>query len=87
MQLNKYERLGVDHRWVDATSCANINRMVEVVLTTWLMLDTLDWRIVTASPMDGFLWAIAEALNPLWAMFTRVAFELYLETSLDNIFC
>ena len=29
------------------------------------MLETLDWRMVTASPMDGFLWAIAEALKAL----------------------
>ena len=26
-----------------------------VSLTTWLMEDTFDWRMVTASPMDGFL--------------------------------
>jgi hypothetical protein len=32
---------------------------------TWVMLETLDWRIVTASPMDGFLLATAEALKAL----------------------
>jgi hypothetical protein len=32
---------------------------------TWLMLDTLDWRMVTASPIDGFLLAVAEALKAL----------------------
>ena len=50
------------------------------------MLETLDWRMVTASPIDGFLLTIAEALNPLWAMFTIVWCCAYLETSLDNIF-
>ena len=33
-------------------------------LTTWLMPETLDWRIVTASPIEGFmflLFATAEA--------------------------
>jgi hypothetical protein len=35
------------------------------LLTTWLMPETLDWRIVTASPIEGFevllLLAMAEA--------------------------
>ena len=29
-------------------------------LTTWLIWDTFDWRIVTASPIEGFL-EVAEA--------------------------
>ena len=35
------------------------------LLTTWLILETLDWRMVTASPIDGFLLTIAEALKAL----------------------
>jgi hypothetical protein len=35
------------------------------ILTTWLMDETFDWRIVTASPIDGFLLATAEALKAL----------------------
>jgi hypothetical protein len=50
------------------------------------MLDTLDWRMVTASPMDGFLLATQVALKPLWAMFTSVCCWAYLEMSFDNIF-
>ena len=42
-----------------------------MTLTTWLMEDTFDWRIVTASPMDGFLFWTAEALKALMLMFTR----------------
>ena len=64
-----------------------MNKFEFRVLTTWLMLDTFDWRMVTASPMDGFLFTMADALNPLWAMFTSAAFETFLEMSLDNIFC
>ena len=37
----------------------------DLSLTTWLMFETLDWRMVTASPMDGFLLTIAEALKAL----------------------
>ena len=32
-----------------------------VLLTTWLMPETLDWRIVTASPIEGFWLALATA--------------------------
>ena len=31
------------------------------LLTTWLIPETLDWRIVTASPIEGFLPALAMA--------------------------
>jgi hypothetical protein len=37
------------------------------LLTTWLMLETLDWRMVTASPMDGFLFIWGLALKALVA--------------------
>jgi len=33
--------------------------VVARTLTTWLIPETFDWRIVTASPIDGFLVAIA----------------------------
>jgi hypothetical protein len=35
------------------------------------MLETLDWRMVTASPMEGFLFATADALKARVAVFTR----------------
>jgi len=54
------------------------------ILTTWLMLETLDWRMVTASPMDGFLLAQAEALKALVLLFTIIG-SLFCETNLDNI--
>jgi hypothetical protein len=46
------------------------------------MPETLDWRIVTASPMDGFLLATAEALK---ALVDRFNIGWFLEMSLDNI--
>ena len=59
------------------------------LLTTWLMPETLDWRIVTASPIEGFdvllLLAMAEARKARdwielsdWAWLTR-------EITLENI--
>lgn len=48
------------------------------------MLDTLDCRMVTASPMEGFLWATMEALNALWEKKERCE-EGSLLTSFDNI--
>ncbi len=30
------------------------NVIARQLLTTWLMPETLDWRIVTASPIEGF---------------------------------
>jgi len=36
-----------------------------IILTTWLMPETFDWRMVTASPMEGFLLATTEVLNAL----------------------
>jgi len=33
----------------------------QIKLTTWLIPETLDWRIVTASPIEGFLEALAAA--------------------------
>jgi len=36
------------------------------ILTTWLIWETLDWRMVTASPIDGFFeLATVEALKAL----------------------
>ena len=37
----------------------------ESKLTTWLIPETFDWRMVTASPIEGFLEALAtvEALK------------------------
>ena len=32
------------------------------LLTTWLIPETLDWRMVTASPIEGFLEALAAAV-------------------------
>ena len=60
------------------------NAYEKIVLTTWLMLETLDWRMVTASPMDGFLSATAEALKALVALFTIIG-SLFFDTNLDNI--
>lgn len=31
-------------------------------LTTWLIPETFDWRMVTASPIEGFLEALAAAV-------------------------
>jgi hypothetical protein len=45
------------------------------------MPDTLDWRMVTASPMDGFLLVEEEALKALFTM--RGSWFLW--TNLDNI--
>jgi len=42
------------------------------LLTTWLMLATFDWRMVTASPIEGFLLATAEALKALEVLLRRV---------------
>jgi hypothetical protein len=50
------------------------------------MLETLDWRMVTASPMDGFLSATAEALKALTEVFTNIGNLFCLATNLDNIF-
>ena len=55
-------------------------------LTTWLIWETFDWRMVTASPIEGFLEALATAvaLNAFvdravsWRLVARVA-------SLENI--
>jgi len=49
------------------------------------MPETLDWRMVTASPIDGFLSATAEALKALVALFTIIG-SLFYDTNLDNIF-
>ena len=40
--------------------------------------------MVTASPIDGFLSTMAEALNALEALFTVIV-RLFLATNLDNI--
>jgi hypothetical protein len=48
------------------------------------MLETLDWRMVTASPIDGFLLATADTLKALEALFTIIG-SLFCETNLDNI--
>jgi hypothetical protein len=48
------------------------------------MLETLDWRMVTASPIDGFLSATAEALKALVVLLTIIG-SLFFETNLDNI--
>jgi hypothetical protein len=48
------------------------------------MLETFDWRMVTASPMDGFLSVTAEALKALAALLTMSG-SLFLDTSLDNM--
>jgi len=55
------------------------------VLTTWLMLETFDYKIVTASPIDGFLSKAVVALNCLEALFTNRD-SLLDWTNLDNIF-
>jgi hypothetical protein len=54
------------------------------LLTTWLIWETLDWRMVTASPIEGFLEAAAtwEALKPMVA--TEVSW-LDLVESVENI--
>ena len=49
------------------------------------MEETFDWRMVTASPMDGFLLATAEALKALVEVLSRACW-LTLDTSFDNIF-
>ncbi len=48
-------------------------------LTTWLMLDTFDWRMVTASPIEGL---VAKALVAV----AIIIGSLFWATSLDNIF-
>ena len=49
------------------------------------MLDTFDWRMVTASPMEGFLLATAEALKALAVVFNKVCWVFSLDTSLESI--
>lgn len=55
------------------------------LLTTWLMLETLDWRMVTASPIEGFLWSWGAALKALVERYVILDYWLNLETSFDNI--
>ena len=53
------------------------------------MEETLDWRMVTASPMDGFLFTIGEARKPLEAtciIDIDGANLVALDTNFDNIF-
>lgn len=64
------------------TIVQRVSPNITKLLTTWLIPDTLDWRMVTASPIDGFLLAAAEALKALVDMFKTFWF---LEMSLDNI--
>jgi hypothetical protein len=49
------------------------------------MLETLDWRMVTASPMEGFLFEAAEALKALAEVLSKFCWAGTLEMSLDNI--
>ena len=71
-----------------ATAIAVWNRRLQMLslLTTWLIPETLDWRIVTASPIEGFLaLATAEARN---ARVCRELSDWYwptLEITLENI--
>ena len=39
----------------------DLRHQSEIKLTTWLIPETFDWRIVTASPIEGFLEAFAAA--------------------------
>ena len=55
------------------------------ILTTWLIEETFDWRMVTASPIEGFLLMIAEDLKPLAATLIMGAILLALDTNFDNI--
>jgi hypothetical protein len=49
------------------------------------MLETLDYKMVTASPIDGFLFDTAEALKPLADILTRVYDWFIFDTNFDNI--
>lgn len=53
------------------------------MLTTWLILETLDCRMVTASPMEGFL--LTEELKALGPVESKVLLCDNLEMNLDNI--
>lgn len=55
------------------------------VLTTWLIAETLDWRMVTASPIDGFLLRAGADLKDLLATEVSVYFCPTLFKNLDNI--
>lgn len=61
--------------------CRSSDRIVQ--LTTWLIWETLDWRMVTASPIEGFLEAAAtwEVLKPM--VVRAVSWDLV--ASLENI--
>ena len=55
------------------------------------MDETFDWRMVTASPIDGFLFTMGEDLKPLLAICICMddmagANLVALDTNLDNIF-
>ena len=53
------------------------------------MEETFDWRMVTASPMEGFLLTMGEARKPLLAtcIMDMVGANLVaLDTNFDNIF-
>ena len=56
-------------------------------LTTWLMPETLDWRIVTASPIEGFWLALAMAEARKARVCSEVScwYWLTLEITLENI--
>ena len=57
------------------------------ILTTWLMPETLDWRIVTASPIEGFWLALAMAEARKARVCSEVScwYWLTLEITLENI--
>ena len=55
-------------------------------LTTWLIPETLDWRIVTASPIEGFLeLAMAEARKARDCREVSCWYWLTLLKTLENI--
>ncbi len=79
-------RMGTGHflRRANASLAANATGQK---LTTWLIWETFDWRMVTASPMEGFLEASATvvALKPWVASWVSLTCLLTRLATLDNI--